>query len=150
MRPLFSDAPVMPQAQVMPAQSPHSALAAALSGQRAPFTLPAPSMQIPLSALSALAPKPDTQYGNPNGQPSVGATASPDVMAQQMSSNMQIGQPGAPISPPLAPPPQPSWLDQLLARVNGTQSAPPPGVATPGAPGQSGLVSAMMQPPPYN
>lgn len=151
MHPLFSDAPVTPQAQVMPAQMPYSALAAALAGQHAPFTLPSTGVQIPLSAMQALAPKPDDPtYGNPNGQPSMGAGASPDAMAQQVASNMQIGQPGAPMPPPLAAPSQPSWLDQLKARVFGAQSALPPGVASPGAPGQGGLVGALTQPPTSN
>lgn len=206
MRPLFSDAPVMPRAQVMPAQMPYSALAAALSGQHAPFTLPAPSMQIPLSALAGLKPDPnagvtsstpnlawnpnnpvgtDTLGGNtanqgswagnaaaaylPGYQGAAGqapATATPGQVSAGMPGQIPAGgyQPTGSDQPYIdamrqsgalapqyqapPPPPQPSWLDQLMARVNGTRPPPPPGVATPGAPGPGGLAAAMTQPPP--
>lgn len=192
MHPLFSDAPVTPQAQVMPAQMPYSALAAALAGQHAPFTLPSTGVQIPLSAMQALAPKPGSDGAtsstpnlawNPNnpvgtetlggntanqgswagnaaaaylpgyqgapGQASTGAYQPTSGDQPLMDTMRQTGALAPQYQQPAAPS-QPSWLDQLMARVNGAQSAPPPGVASPGAPGQGGLVGAMMQPPPSN
>lgn len=197
MRPLFSDAPMIPQAQVMPAQSPHSALAAALTGQRAPFTLPSHPMNIPLSALSALAPSPNGvssstpnlawNPNNPVGTETLGGnTANQGSWAGNAAAAYLPGYQGSAATSPTSaqipaggyqptssdqglmgimkqtgalapqyqgaqPTQQPSWLDQIMSRVNPAQPTPPPGVATPGAPGQNGLVSAMMQPPsPYN
>jgi hypothetical protein len=176
MHPLFSDAPIVPQSQVMPVMPSHSALAAALSGPRAPFTLPANGVNIPLSALAGLKGDPNASGvtsstpnlawnpNNPVGTETLGGnTANQGSWAGNAAAAYLPGYQGSPDQSAtgayqpasgdqalmntmrqtgaLAPQYQnsaapPSWLDQIMSRIGGGQ-----------APGQSGLIGALLQPP---
>lgn len=74
--------------------------------------------------------------GNPNGQPSVGVNASPDMLAAQMAGNQPLGAQGSPTQP-LAPavntggppvgginPGIMDWLRQLMMFSGGAGGAP--------------------------
>ena len=100
MRPLFSDPPVQASGQPVSA-APVSSLASALMQPRQMPRERSALEQVPLASLMQLLKAGQTgapTYGNPNGMPSMGAGMSPEVLAAQMGSNMQIGQPGASIS----------------------------------------------------
>lgn len=110
LRPLQAPVPVTQPNQPIGGQMPGSAMAAAMMRPATPFSLPAPSMGIPLSSLASLM-KP--QYGNPNGQQSMGAGADPAVLAAQMAGNQPIGQLGAPIGPSGYQSQQPGMWDSI-------------------------------------
>lgn len=95
--PLFINPPMMPAGQMVGnGGMPGSALASAMARPTGMPQLSTPNAGIPLSSLADLM-KGQPTYGNSNGQPSIGATAPPETLAAQMGSNMQLGQPGAPI-----------------------------------------------------
>jgi hypothetical protein len=154
-RPLFSNAPVTPQAPTIPTVGSGSNLAAAMMQPR-PFSLQTPQLGVPLGTMMALANQNPT-YGNPNGTPSMGAGASDQTLADQIASNQQIGAPNAPISP--TPPAQGPGMfsggqpGTPIPGSPGMPTSPGPGMASPGSvgtpspyqPGQFGALGAWIQ-----
>lgn len=100
-QPLFSNAPVMPQAPTIPVMPNGSNMAAAMM-RTAPLSLPTPSMGVPLSTMMAL-----NNWGNPTANAAQGATAQqPPAMP-------------APASPP--------WWQQIANGLTGGPGTPSPG-----------------------
>lgn len=125
MRPLFSDAPVIPAAAVMPAQPVGSQLAAALSGGRPPLNLPAANVggNIPLGSMmqaanAARTPDPATLNATPQQGNMIQPTTAPWTASTQ------------------APPTDPNWLQQLMPQMPGSIAGGNPNAA-PQVPGMA-------------
>lgn len=131
MRPLFSDAPIIQQAQTLPAQPVGSQLAAALSRPTGMPNYGVPSAGIPLSTMMQLANRPgDPGTGStvtsatPNLQWNPDNAVGTDTLGGGTANQGSVGQ---------------NWMSSL------TQQQPPQAPVQGAFPGPMGM---LQQPPP--
>jgi len=161
-RQLFSNAPVTPQAPVLPVVPAGSNLAAAMM-QPHPMALQTPSTGIPLGTLMALMQQggQSDSGGGKGADPNAGgynpyASMTPGDMAAQTASNLPFGDPNSPsaayntLSPGMPSPgsvgmQSPGGPGMPSPGSPGTASQGAPGMPSPLQPGRSGQIAAWIQ-----